>query len=455
MKKTKGFAKMNIHSLILCVLLVLLLAVQPAFGENVNITYSKIVGFAEDLNMRNMDAERILELHIEAKEALQKNDYILYEKKVNQAYDAYLFAISLYESQQVLDKNIVSLGSLNYSQKEIKKKAYEISYELSVGNYEQAKIYLDYANSEINNISKDVKKTINTRLSALNATLLQNGIKLRLIESYYNSVNSAQEASDISKLAEILQNTIELEKSIGYLVLLKQFEINAKENNVPTIIFKDISDEANNLIEKSRFESVKELYLLGREKYNKAIGAYAAISDAQTKIAKLNSTVTDAAESEIAAASFALEKAKKQFNESDFESSLLNAKDAIAKAEGIENKNKVLSAITLSRLNVDFIGFIKKNWIYLFALFVAIIIFWVYIYKKIQILVYQYKLKKAIEQKNNLISCIKKLQDDYYNKKSMPRPIYDARLDAYQEGLIRLTREIPLLKNAIAKEKKR
>ncbi len=105
-----------------------------------------------------------------------------------------------------------------------------------------------------------------------------------------------------------------------------------------------------------------------------------------------------------------------------------------------------------SSLSRGITAFVKNNWIGLLVVLVLLILF-IPFYK---LVLYKYvllkKLKKLKAEQDVLKSLIQKSQKDYFEKGKMSEATYHTRIDKYSEMIRDLERQIPLIKEELAKQ---
>lgn len=100
-------------------------------------------------------------------------------------------------------------------------------------------------------------------------------------------------------------------------------------------------------------------------------------------------------------------------------------------------------------------NFVQRYWILLLVLIVLIIGGTYYGSKKVSIKILKKKIAKMKQERNVLISLIKKTQIDRYKKNAISGLVYNIRVKKYKDRLHKIDQELPVLRNRLAIIQKR
>jgi hypothetical protein len=149
----------------------------------------------------------------------------------------------------------------------------------------------------------------------------------------------------------------------------------------------------------------------------------------------------------------AYNKIKLAFQEERFEDSLTLIDEGYAKLSEVQSKQttaRLLYSATTRTLK----NFIQTNWKIILTFLVVIILILIVFQTAIR----QYLIKKKINnlyiRKDTLNSLVKKLQNDYFKTKKISETEYHVKTDKFKEMIRDIDRQIPLLKEDLAKVSK-
>ena len=207
---------------------------------------------------------------------------------------------------------------------------------------------------------------------------------------------------------------------------------------------------------------------------NNKTGNYKLVMDNALKIEKIKEKAIKASD-ELKIFREAYENAKKEnnlssmesdyneielsFTEERFEDTLLLIDAAYNKISDLEASQTALKLFydTTSRTLQQFFidnwnsllsgKFYKSVYFYFFVFFILILIFWTTL-KKLSV---GSKMKHLMLQKATLNSLIKKMQYDYFKLKKISEIEYKVKTDRFKEMIRDIDRQIPLLKETLAK----
>jgi len=316
--------------------------------------------------------------------------------------------------------------------------------EFKKENYEGSEKSLDEINKNFRELTRNSFSNLGNSISNLISTLESNNISSSKIKQFYSSFMDAEQKNDLTTL-EILQSEFSaLNQSTDTLISMKNLLEGAKQENLPIEELGDLYFEALLAFESGQYGALQ----IDSDKFEALLKEIRRITD---KLKSLEETIKEAENNKIETAeakNFASqandEFSKGNFNEASRLASLtenyVEEQRNKAMLFGVVNKNSLIENISclLKKFGLISLGF-------LLALIIISIISYPYIKRRIISL----NIKKLEKQQENLINHIKEIQQKYYIEKSLSKDMYENYLEHFQKSLIKIKKEIPLLRNQI------
>jgi hypothetical protein len=116
-------------------------------------------------------------------------------------------------------------------------------------------------------------------------------------------------------------------------------------------------------------------------------------------------------------------------------------------------ENKKSQTTILASLGQDGKNFIQRNWILILVLLIFIPSISFFSYKQIRKKLLKKKIKKLKVQQNVLIDLVKKTQIERFKENKIPDLVYNIRMKKYQDKLVEIREELPVLESKLLGKK--
>jgi len=333
-----------------------------------------------------------------------------------------------------LDYNVNSLLSvLENARLEFKKE-----------NYEGSEKSLDEINKNLRDLTKDSFSNLGNSISSLISRTESNNISSSKIKQFYIDFKDAEQKNDLTKFEMLQSEFSALNESTDMLISMKNSLATARQENLPSEELGDMYAEALLAFESGQYGALQT----DSAKFEALLKEIRRIND---ELKSLDATIKEAENNKIEtseAKNFA-SQANDEFSKGNFNEASRLAALAENYVEEQRNKAMLFGVVNKNSLIENISGFLKKFGLIILGFLLSLIVISFISYPHIKRKINNLHLKKLEKQQENLINHIKEIQQKYYIEKSLSKDMYENYLEHYQKSLIKIKKEIPLLRNQI------
>ena len=168
--------------------------------------------------------------------------------------------------------------------------------------------------------------------------------------------------------------------------------------------------------------------------------------NAEALIGELHATNLDASGPEKL-----LAQADEKFLLEDYGQAESLARSAAMGAQEVKASSLLFGVVSKSRIKFSLLEFLKKYWWAAALAAIAAGVSGIFIYRILSARLLRMKISSLRKEEKAMIEMIKKSQADYFARKSISRESYNLAVDQYQERLLRIKEELPVLESLLGK----
>ena len=141
-----------------------------------------------------------------------------------------------------------------------------------------------------------------------------------------------------------------------------------------------------------------------------------------------------------------------EFNSERYDEAFDLAKEAYSKLIEIEGQQTALN-LAYKTTTKTLKSFFINNWMTILIVLGVAIVFYIIIKNRLGYFLIKLKIKSLIKERDSLEALIKKTQVDYFEHGDMAESTYQIRIKKFSELMRDINRQIPLLKEELAKKR--
>ena len=401
------------------------------------INYLKTIG---------LSTQRLDDLLLEAKLSLEQRNYGRVISLGNEISSLKDTAINL--QQEIAQIKIMLADGKNLS---LNVSAAELSLQKSVlefdiGNYEQATVLLGSTQTNLVLILEEELVAMHkTALELINFTDFRE-IKLEMLERYAAQTNAKMQSKDLSDLPSFKEKITLAKNSVTALSQAHESISNLKQEGLFSSRFDDLYKEALLSIELENFKRAGESLMQIQELEKKAFSASKSITETKKTVLAFESSGLD-----LTSSNSLLEQASEALSVGNYEDAQSFSDDALKKAQDSKESSLLFGAISKSQLRFSVASFFKRFWWAMALIILLLALFGSSLYRGVSTRILRQRIRRLQSEKENIISLIKKYQEDYFKKKILSKDSYDSAVDAYQERPLEIKEALPQLESSLEK----
>ncbi len=341
---------------------------------------------------------------------------------------------------------------------ELKAREYNLSLEEKTLNstIENFKIEnYDDAESLITGLTKTIDSRIITisgnlpqTVASLKNTVKQDDIQTPLVQEIADETANSIAAKDYSVTIKLINEIDRINQSIVLIVGINKAISELKGKGFNYARFDDLRSEAINALTNREYEGVSlvndEIKALLQELYD-ADSIIASTKEKLDTLQYLNG-INDVNNS--------LSMAVREFNNENYEDAQALGQESYDALSKLEAQSLLFGAVSVEKFRFSLSAFIKES-LWLTPIIILIIVLLVFIYNKIGkiiiIRIYNKRIEAFEKERKTIDSLIKKNQMEYYVKQMIDKETYNAAVSKYQERLIKISSDVPILKDRIGR----
>jgi hypothetical protein len=401
---------------------------------------NQMLSIKEQFSKEDFNTIRFEDIIQETKLAINEDDKAQINALIIRFEDLGELAYNTKMSLDTYNKTIDALEKIDISEDD-KTKILGIYNEAVIEfrneNYEGANKLLLNTQNYIKNSTEFYFIELFSKINSFKNQVKEIGLSTKPIISLEQKILDIKSKIDLSNISLVRDELININESIYIIKKIQEQWLFVKNKSINQELFEEIFVETKYYFENSRFEKIKELGKRSSELSQNIVNLeqkFEYISDKISELKLKNLEVNDA--------EVLLNKAKENYYQGNFELAEIDVNKAISILEEIESENIIFGALDKSRISFDILAFIKNNYKIIILVMGVITLIFCYGYEPARDKVMMYRYKNLRSREKNIIKQIKKIQTEYYVKKSISTDEYNNHLDTYQNSLIDIRRKL-------------
>jgi hypothetical protein len=388
-----------------------------------------------------MNVWRIEELLVQAKNAFSNNETdrtsrLLIEIKALKEKTLEI------DSKLKKEKDVITfLKDANISTGIIQEEYSKAISEFALGNLVGTEEHLNKVISENRII---LGRRYNYLLGELNESVFTGlGIKKDVMKQKEDMLKTSINERDFTKIKLLEKEIILTKKILSELDQAKKKMDEMSSRNIPR--FSDMFNEAKLRIEINQLDEAEKISGSLNELFEKEKKVSEKIAVLEGKISEYK---LDGIDASVAEAN--LESIKKEYDVNNYEKAEKVLDENILLLETLKEEHLISGSLeTKSRMS--FGDFIKMNWWIIAVLLVAMASAYLLLHKRVEKSYYSRIVEKYKREKQAITEIMKKMQDDYFNKKIISKGEYEQKMDELQEKLAYIDGKMPIFESKMMK----
>ncbi|MBS3130902.1 hypothetical protein J4212_00560 [Candidatus Woesearchaeota archaeon] len=318
--------------------------------------------------------------------------------------------------------------------------------DFEIGNYEASSPSIEKSLAGISSLLGKQLESLIPAADSLQNLASGQGIELSAVNSASEEIRKKLSAGDFTGTSVLKSRILALNSSVHGLVSIRESVRYAESMNITHARFNDLYNEAFLSIELGQYANAEKA---ADESANLRgfMGSFQEErKNAEALIGELHATNLDASGPEKL-----LAQADEKFLLEDYGQAESLARSAAMGAQEVKASSLLFGVVSKSRIKFSLLEFLKKYWWAAALAAIAAGVSGIFIYRILSARLLRMKISSLRKEEKAMIEMIKKSQADYFARKSISRESYNLAVDQYQERLLRIKEELPVLESLLGK----
>lgn len=437
-------------TLVIWILIIMMIPVVKGFeldfknNETTVITFYNARDEVSEMLEQDMQAMRIYDMITDAEIVAQSGDYDKLRNILRETRQLTLLVQGIYTDLERTDNMIAGLEEQSVNTSDYKEYYEDIIDEVEMSNYEDARIMLtslyNDLKSEIRDISYDFTSTIELRKTELSDRNQDTAFIDTLVEQYnrHRSYNEYDSVIRMYNALTMINDTLIMIRDI-----IDKLEP-IKEKGLPVDRFNESLSETITLLRENDFESAYQLVKNEEE----TLDRYYTVSRLNNKTMTIHARLEEIGEKDPMITEL-MNSSQEMIREQDYEEAEIYAREAYDLAEQKQADSLILSSIKDSGFRTKSYMYIKLHWKWLVIVLIASVFILKVLYIETMVLIYKARISQLQKEHYTIKGNIMKIQKERFIHKIITDEEYRSNLARFQERIVKIKEEIPILKQKI------